>query len=101
MKEIKHFEDINEPEIIKEEKALKNIYNSNKRALTFEKEKEAQQKKKEELRLRMERVYKKQGKTAMPRSMKKKVKKEVIQVVENQDVIDRRKYLGELLPIEE
>lgn len=44
----------------------------------------------------MERVIKKNGKQVMPRSMKKKVKSEKVEIIENQDLIDQKKYLGEL-----
>lgn len=46
----------------------------------------------------MERKYEKVGRTGMPRSMKKKVKREVKEVVEDEEVKDQRLYLGELLP---
>jgi hypothetical protein len=36
----------------------------------------------------MERVYKKEGRTGMPRSMKKKVKREKPPVVENEELKD-------------
>lgn len=44
----------------------------------------------------MSKVQKVQGKFAMARSTKKKVKREKQKVIENEDVLDQRRYLGEL-----
>ncbi len=57
-------------------------------------------KKNQELRLRMERVYEKVGRTAMPRSMKKRVKREKTEVKIDEHTQDRLKYLGHLEPLE-
>lgn len=46
----------------------------------------------------MERVYKKLGKTAMPRSTKRKIKREKVEKEEDEETQDMRKYLGELQP---
>ena len=47
----------------------------------------------------MERVYQKVGRTAMPRSIKKKIKREMNVQVEDEESKDRRKYLGEIEPL--
>jgi hypothetical protein len=52
-----------------------------------------------ELNARMDRAFKKVGRTAMPRSMKKKVKREKQKVVEDEETLDRQKYLGEVQPL--
>ena len=46
----------------------------------------------------MERKYEKIGRQAMPRSMKKKVKKEKKQEVQDEETLDQQRYLGEIQP---
>ena len=65
-----------EKEVKDLEKKLKNDFKSNLQNKNKEKEKEANEAKQRELKGRMERIHQKLGKTAMPRSMKKKVKRE-------------------------
>ncbi len=72
----------------KQEKEQKGEYKLKNRELKAIEDREAQDKKKAELRARMERVYKKEGRTGMPRSMKKKVKREKPPVVENEELKD-------------
>lgn len=48
----------------------------------------------------MDRVYQKVGRTAMPRSMKKKVKREKTEVKIDEHTLERLRYLGQLDPIE-
>lgn len=54
-------------------------------------------KKNEELQKRMQRAYQKQGRQSMARSQKKRVKKEVLVVKEDQETLDRQRYLGEMI----
>lgn len=98
IKDIGYIESHDIDEVNKQEKELKGEYKKKNREIKSIEEREAQDKKKAELRARMERVYEKTGRTGMARSMKKKVKREKIVVAENQDLIDQRKYLGELMP---
>jgi len=55
-------------------------------------------KRKEELGKRMDRVFQRQGRQAMPRSEKCAVKREVKVVNIDQETLDRQRYLGELIP---
>lgn len=96
MKEIKYIEQIDENEVNKEEKGLKGIYKKEQREKNQKKEKEMNDKKNSELRARMDRVYQKLGRTAMPRSMKKKVKREKAEVKIDEHTLDRMRYLGQL-----
>lgn len=48
-----------------------------------------------EIKARMDRVAKKVGKAMMPRSTKKKLKKEVVVVKVDEDRLDFQRYLGE------
>lgn len=48
-----------------------------------------------ELKARMDRVVEKVGKAMMPRSTKKKIKKEVVVVKIDEDRLDFMRYLGE------
>ena len=96
MKEIKYIESIDEPEVNKEEKGLKGIYKKNQRETNQNKEAETNEKKNGELRARMDRVYQKVGRTAMPRSMKKKVKREKAEVKVDEHTLDKLRYLGQM-----
>lgn len=98
MKEIDHIENEDESAVIREEKTLKGEYKSKQRAINQEKESKMAEKKKNELNARMDRAFKKVGRTAMPRSMKKKVKREKQEVVVDEETLDRLKYLGEVEP---
>lgn len=57
-------------------------------------------KKNKELKARMDRVYQKLGRTAMPRSMKKKVKREKTEVKVDDLTLEKLRYLGQLDPVE-
>lgn len=76
------------PEVEKQEKELKGEYKKNQREINQKREKDLNDKKNDELKLRMERVYQKQGRVAMPRSMKKKVKREKTEVKVDQETVD-------------
>ena len=86
------------PQIQEQEKNCKEIYKSKLREQNAEKDKIADESKKAELRARMERQYKKVGKTSMPRSNKIKVKKEKQKVVVDQATLDQKTYLGDIEP---
>jgi hypothetical protein len=94
MKEIKHIEDIDEAEVNKQERELKGHWKKDQREKNQKKEKEMTDKKNAELRARMDRVYERVGRTAMPRSMKKKVKREKQEVVIDEHTLDKLRYLG-------
>lgn len=96
MKEIKHIEDEDDNEVTKEEKALKGEYKRAQREKNHVIKQEQTEKKNAELRLRMERVYQKMGRQAMPRSMKKKVKREKAVVKIDEHTLDRLRYLGQI-----
>ena len=81
MREINYIEDIDSNEVKNQEKELKNNYKQKLRETNQAREKAADDAKKAELKARMDRIYKKVGRTAMPRSMKKKVKREKVEVV--------------------
>lgn len=98
MREINYIEDIDANEVKKQEKELKNAYKQKLKETNQAREKAADDSKKAELKARMDRIYKKVGRTAMPRSMKKKVKREKVEVVADQATLDQKKYLGELEP---
>lgn len=61
----------------KQEKDRKGVYKKEQREKNTQLEKEMADKKKEELGKRMDRVYQRQGRQAMPRSEKRAVKREV------------------------
>lgn len=100
MREINNIEDIDANEVKVQEKELKNAYKQKLRETNQAREKAADDAKKAELKARMDRIYKKVGRTAMPRSMKKKVKREKVEVVADQATLDQKKYLGELEPLQ-
>lgn len=83
MREINYIEDIDANEVKNQEKELKNAYKQKLRETTQASQKAADDAKKAELKARMDRIYKKVGRTAMPRSMKKKVKREKVEVKED------------------
>lgn len=82
----------------KQEKERKGVYKREQREINTVLEKEMADKKKEELGKRMDRVYQRQGRQAMPRSEKRQVKREVKVVKIDQETLDRQRYLGELIP---
>lgn len=88
MKALDNIFDIDPKEINVEERIRKGEHKKEQREKILAKEKDQQEKKNAELKARMDRVYQKLGRNAMPRSMKKKVKKEKTKVVENEDIID-------------
>lgn len=96
MKEIKNIEDEDENEVNREEKALKGEYKRAQREKNALIKVEQTEKKNAELRLRMERVYQKVGRQSMPRSMKKKVKREKAVVKIDEHTLDRLRYLGQI-----
>ena len=98
MKEIHYIEELDESEVIREEKTLKGDYKKRQREENMNKEKEANEKKNKDLKERMKRVYEKLGRVAMPRSMKKKVKREKAEVKVDMDTLDQLRYLGEMQP---
>ena len=81
-------------DVERQEKELKGEYKKNQREINQKKEKDANDKKNAELQLRMERVYQKVGRVSMPRSMKKKVKREKAEVKVDEDTVDQHRYLG-------
>ena len=64
--------------------------------VNLEKERLANEVKQVALRARMENIHKKFGKTAMPRSMKKKLKREKEEIKIDQATLDQKRYLGEI-----
>ena len=98
MRDIKYLESKDEEVVNKEEKLLKGEWKKKQREENQKKEKELIKKKNEELNARRDRKFTKQGKTAMPRSIKKNVKREKLAVVVDEETQDRRLYLGELEP---
>ena len=98
MREIDHIESIDPAEVTKEEKAAKGRFKTNQREENNRIEKEQNERKNQEINARMDRVVQKSGKPTMPRSMKKKIKKEVVEVKIDDDRVDIVRYLGEDLP---
>ena len=98
IKELKYIEKNEEWEIEvnKEEKNLKAEYKKKQREINQNREKDANEKKNNDLKERMDRVYQKMGRVAMPRSMKKKVKREKAEIKVDQDTLDQNRYLGEM-----
>ena len=95
MKQLHYMEIIDEVAIRKEEKARKDLYKKDLRDQFTKKEQELIDKKNKDLQMRMERKYIKVGRTTMPRSQKKRVKREVRVVKIDQETLDRQRYLGE------
>ena len=94
MKEMKHMEDIDESEVNKQERELKSHWKKEQREKNQKREKEMTDKKNAELRARMDRKYERVGRVAMPRSMKKKVKREKQEVIIDEHTLDKMRYLG-------
>jgi len=100
MREIKDHEKEREKQVIDAEKQMKGEFTKKKREAQMEQERRNNEMKNKQLKDRMERVHKKVGKPAMPRSQKKVVKKKEEKKVYDQNVEDRKKYVGELAPPE-
>lgn len=95
MREITHIEDVDLDVVTKQEKERKGIYKKvqlQQKQIVEERENIA---KNAELKARMDRVVEKVGKAMMPRSTKKKIKKEVVVVKIDEDRLDFMRYLGE------
>lgn len=101
MRNIDYMEKEDSVEVNKIEKNLKGDYKREQREKNANKEKEMINKKNSELKARMDRVYEKVGRVAMPRSMKKKVKREKAEVKIDEHTLDRLRYLGQLDPAEQ
>ena len=83
-----------------QEGVQKKKWKHDQKAIKLAKEDEANEKKNQELKERMNRVYQREGKVAMQKSKKPEVKKEVKVFKIDQDTLDRLKYLGEPIPEE-
>jgi ATP-dependent Lon protease len=95
MREISHIEDQDLDVVNKQEKERKGVYKKvqlQQKQIVEERENMA---KNAELKARMDRVVEKVGKAMMPRSTKKKIKKEVVVVKIDEDRLDFMRYLGE------
>lgn len=95
MREISHIEDEDLDVVNKQEKERKGVYKKvqlQQKQIVEERENMA---KNAELKARMDRVVEKVGKAMMPRSTKKKIKKEVVVVKIDEDRLDFMRYLGE------
>ena len=95
MREISHIEDVDLEVVNKEERVRKGNYKKlqlQQKQIVEERENMA---KNLELKARMDRVVEKVGKTMMPRSTKKKIKKEVVVVKIDEDRLDFMRYLGD------
>lgn len=94
MREIDHIQQEDEGEVNRQEKEIKSTWKKEQREKNQTREEEMTNKKNAELRARMDRVYEKFGRQAMPRSMKKKVKREKQVEVIDEHTLDRMRYLG-------
>lgn len=95
MREISHIEEEDLDVVNKQEKERKGVYKKlqlQQKQIVEERENMA---KNAELKARMDRVVEKVGKAMMPRSTKKKIKKEVVVVKVDEDRLDFMRYLGE------
>jgi uncharacterized protein (DUF4415 family) len=95
MREISHIEQLDPQEVSKEEKTCKADYKKRQREENLQIEREQNDKKNAELKARMDRVVSKVGKPTMPRSTKKRIKKELVEVKIDEDKLDYIRYLGE------
>lgn len=95
MREIGHIENLDPLEVVREEKTCKAEYKKHQREDNLEIEREQNDRKNMELKARMDRVVSKVGKPTMPRSTKKRIKKEVVEVKIDEDKLDYIRYLGE------
>lgn len=95
MKEISHIELVDQGEVFKEEKARKAEYKTRQREEHVREEQKHNEMKNSELQARMARVVSKVGKPTMPRSVKKRITKEVVEVEIDEDKLDFMRYLGE------
>jgi uncharacterized protein (DUF4415 family) len=95
MREISHIEHLDAQEVSKEEKLAKAEYKKRQREENLQEEREANDRKNAELKARMDRVVSKVGKPMMPRSTKKRIKKEVVEIKIDEDKLDYIRYLGE------
>ncbi len=79
----------------KEEKHCKGEYKKKQREENIRIEQEQNEVQQANMKARMDRVVQKVGKALMPRSTKKKIKKEVVVVKVDEDRLDFMRYLGE------
>lgn len=95
MVEIAHIESLDQAEVQREEKQCKGEYKKKQMAERLVAERDQNDRKNAELQARMERVVSKVGKPTMPRSTKKRVKKEVVEVKIDETRLEYIRYLGE------
>lgn len=95
MREISHIEQEDLDLVNKQEKERKGSYKKEQLKQKLIVEDRDNQAKNLELKARMDRVVEKVGKAMMPRSTKKKIKKEVVVVKVDEDRLDFMRYLGE------
>ena len=86
---------IDSKKVAYEEKERKDEYKKKVREENTKLAEEKAYAKNMELTKRMGRVVQKVGKPLMPRSMKKRIKKDVVEVKVDEDTIDYVRYLGE------
>jgi len=95
MREISHIEQEDLDLVNKQEKERKGSYKKEQLKQKLIVEERDNMAKNLELKARMDRVVEKVGKAMMPRSTKKKIKKEVVVVKVDEDRLDFMRYLGE------
>ncbi len=95
MLEIQHIEKEDLDVVNKEEKLCKGEYKKKQREDNVRIEQEQNDAKQADMKARMDRVVQKVGKAMMPRSTKKKIKKEVVVVKVDEDRLDFMRYLGD------
>lgn len=95
MREIEYIEALDPQEVNAEERNCKVEFKKHQREEFVRVEQEQNEAKNRELRARMDRVVTKVGKPTVPRSTKKRIKKQVVEVKVDEDRVDFIKYLGE------
>lgn len=95
MREISHIEQEDINLVNKQEKERKGTYKKKQQKQKEIEDETELMAKNAELNARMDRVVEKVGKAMMPRSTKKKIKKEVVVVKIDEDRLDFMRYLGE------
>lgn len=95
LREIGHIENLDQAEVNREEKLRKAEFKKQQRDEMVRAEQEQNDRKNAELKARMDRVVSKIGKPTMPRSTKKRIKKEVVEVKIDEERLDQIRYLGE------
>ena len=81
-------------EVYNEEKDCKAAFKTRQMKDKIKADQEQDDRRNGELRARMDRVVTKVGKTTMPRSIKKRIKKEVVEVKVDEGRVDYVRYLG-------